>query len=269
MQGEVPMEITCPSGLVVTLRGLRGKEVDILSDETSVRKGDVFDRILRACITSVEDPGPYTLVGEKLDTSNVLTCDRDYILTNIRIATYGNIYSVPLECPSVVCRAKFHWDVNLNELDVVDLEPPTIASIKEGKNLFEVRVGDDTFGYKLMTGKDEILAMKRMRKAKRSLATTAVALRVVYVNGKQMSAQQLQAYFDDYEGPIAALLEAFNEIDGGVDNDIEAECPECFERFDLKLPLDAKEYWIAPKRSRLTTDKKQKPDRTRRKVGVA
>lgn len=241
------MLASCPSGLVAEVRGLRGAEINIFSDENAARNGDMFDRVLRACVLTVQKSGPYVLHNESLVWSDVLTCDREYLLICIRIATYGPEYSVGLTCPVAVCRAKFYWDVDLRDLEILDLADETVAKFASGNNVFDLVIGETKFGFKLMTGKDEIAAMRILRKNKSQYMTTALATRVVMINGEAMSPKRVAAYFADYGHPLSDLSDAFAAVDGGVDVDIEAECSECGGRFDLKLPLVGKDFWLRQK----------------------
>lgn len=253
------MLASCPSGLVAEVRGLRGAEVNLFSDENAVRKGDLFDRILRACVVSVQDPGPYSTHGDSLNWSQVLTCDREYLLVCIRIATYGPDYSVALTCPNVMCKEKFHWDVDLRELEIVDLDDDVIAKIASGKNSFDVVIEGTTFTFKMMIGESELLAARLLRKNRSEILTTAIAVRVIAIDGEAKTQKQIAAYFAKYDKPLSDVTDAIVEYDGGIDNDIEAECPECGGRFDLKLPLEGKAFWLRQKaRSSMKSGKKRR-----------
>lgn len=243
------MLASCPSGMCANVRGMRGAELDILSNEELARTGDMFDRVLAACVDEVKDPGPYTLKGDSLEWSDVLTCDREYLLMCIRIATYGPEFSVDVKCPNPTCETKFFWDVDLRQLEIVDLDESTIEKIARGENAFDVEQSGKVFTFKLMTGKDEREAMRHLRKNKAQIMTTALAVRVIAVDGQPMNKKQVAEFFRTYDGPMMLISGAMEDIDGGIDTDIEARCPECAGRFDLKLPLDGKEFWLRPKRS--------------------
>lgn len=257
------MLASCPSGLVAEVRGLRGAEVNLFSDENAVRKGDLFDRVLRACVIGIQDPGPYSQHGETLNWAHVLTCDREYLLVCIRIATYGPEYSVGLTCPNPTCKSKFYWDIDLRELEIVDLDDDVIAKIASGTNAFDVVVDGTTFTFKLLTGESELQAARLLRKNRSEILTTAIAVRVIAIDGEAKSQKQVAAYFAKYDKPLSDVTDAIIEFDGGIDNDIEAECPECGGGFDLKLPLEGKGFWLRQK-----TRSMHKSGKKRRTLGA-
>lgn len=80
--------VTAPSGLVVKVRNLKGKEANLFTDTKLNAGGRLIDEILSSVVTEVVDAGPYTTKEDgKLNWADVLTGDRYFLALQSRIAT--------------------------------------------------------------------------------------------------------------------------------------------------------------------------------------
>ena len=68
--------ITCPSGLVGVIRGMRSREERILADRQLMKSGGQMDRLLDACWEETVDAGPYDFAEGAVDWGKVLQGDR-------------------------------------------------------------------------------------------------------------------------------------------------------------------------------------------------
>ena len=64
--------ITCPSGLVGRIRGMKAREERILADRKLARSGAQLEQILAACWEETLDPGPYDFGEQPIDWGKVL-----------------------------------------------------------------------------------------------------------------------------------------------------------------------------------------------------
>ena len=231
--------IVCPSGLAGEIRGLKGKEGALLSDQKAARTGAMFERLLSNCWLSTTDPGIYQLPESgALDWSQVLVADRFYALLQIRARTFGDEYAFSVQCASPICRERFEWSLNLQELPVVPLADGSKAAFKAG-NRFETTLPRDgrRVWFRLMTGADETRAAQIFKTGRDGALLTALALRIVEIEG--VPAQDKRRFLDELElGDAAALLDQFDAADGGVETDIQIECPVCAGVQDVQLPFE-------------------------------
>ncbi|HYM97540.1 MAG TPA: hypothetical protein VET26_09570 [Candidatus Sulfotelmatobacter sp.] len=231
--------IVCPSGLAGEIRGLKGKEGKLLSDRVAARAGSTFEKILAGCWLSTTDAAIYD-VPERgaLDWSKVLVADRFYALLQIRALTFGDEYAFSVQCQSASCRERFEWTLNLKDLPVRPLSDAAKAAIKAG-NRFEIRLPHDgrKVWFRLMTGADEVRAASVLRAAKDGMLLTALALRIVEIEG--VPDTDKRKFLDEMEmADAAALLDQFDEADGGVETSIEVECPSCMGVQEVQLPFE-------------------------------
>lgn len=235
----MPSHIVCPSGLAGEVRGLTGREGKLLGDRALARSGGTVDRMLQSCWLATTDPGVYELAdGASPDWSKVLVGDRFYALVQIRRASFGDEYAFSAQCQGQGCRERFEWELNLGELPVRALSDDAKAAFKNG-NRFEAalpRQGRKVW-FRLLTGADEARAAALRRQGRENLLLEAVALRVVEIEG--VAPQDRRRFLEDVElADLAALLDAFERVDGGVETSIEVECPSCGGVQDVDLPFE-------------------------------
>lgn len=248
------MHVKCPSGFAGEVRKLKGPEANILADRKAAKKGETYDKILKACWLETSDPGPYgAFLKEGEDTppwTKILVCDRYYALAAMRIATYGADYFFPVQCTEGSCREKFEWEINIErDLPVYDLPQESIDKIAADENLFTCEIEGLAVEFKLMTGADERQASRRITQHRDELITTSLASRILSIDGckRAMVNDKLKELGADSQWELLKLVE---EVDGGIDQQIELECPECLHIFEFNLPFEGEGFWIPSSRKR-------------------
>jgi hypothetical protein len=235
----MPTHIVCPSGLAGEVRGLTGREGKLLGDRALARSGGTIDKMLQSCWLETTDPSVYELAdGANPDWSKVLVGDRFFALVQIRRASFGDDYAFSVQCQGAGCRERFEWELDLGELRVRALSEEARAAFKSW-NRFETALprGGRKVWFRLLTGAEEARAAMLRRQGRENLLLEAVALRVVEIEG--VADKDRRRFLEDVElGDLAALLDAFEEVDGGVETSIEVECPSCGGVQDVDLPFE-------------------------------
>ena len=231
--------IICPSGLAGTIRGLKGKEGTLLADRAAAKSGVTFEKILAACWLSTEDPGPYQVEdGKPLDWSKVLVADRFYALLQIRALSFGDAYAFSVQCAAASCRERFEWELKLSELPVRALSKEALEAFTAGNRL-ETRLPHDgrKVWFRLLTGADEQRAAKAIKAGHGGLLQTALLARIVEIEG--FPEAERRRLLDEMDlADQVALLDRFDEADGGVETHIEIECPACLSVQEIDLPFE-------------------------------
>lgn len=235
----MPTTIICPSGLSGEIRGLKGKEGKLLADRGAARAGSTFEKLLAGCWLQTFDPGIYSITdGAPLDWSKVLVADRFYTLLQIRSLTFGDEYAFSVQCKSAGCRERFEWELSLADLPVRALSETSRAAFKDG-NRFEARLPRDgrRVWFRLMTGADEARAAVALKNARDGMLLTALAIRIVEIEG--VADKDRRSFLEEMEmADATALLDTFEEVDGGVETTLEVECPHCFGVQEVELPFE-------------------------------
>ena len=88
-----------------------------------------------------------------------------------------------------------------------------------------------------MTGADEQRAAKAIKAGQGGLLQAALLARLVEVEG--VAEHERRGFLDELElADQVALLDRFDEADGGVETSIEVECPSCLSVQELDLPFE-------------------------------
>ena len=261
------LPITCPSGLRGTVRGLTGKELDLFANRQEIQRRRVARKILDNCWVETEHvPDLYEGTAQtesgKLKMDEVLMCDRFYALLQVRCATHGSKYDFKVQCTEGPCRKRFEWTLDLNkDLDVYELPDETVEAIKNDTPL-EGEVNGVNFKYRLLRGKHEETNVKALDLSPDRQATTSLSLRLTEVetpDGEILTkSKDIKKFAEtlDY-GTTLDIVAVMDRADGGIETEIQVQCPNCGNIMDLELPLGA-DLW-APKRRSTSAGRKVRP----------
>jgi len=219
----------------IDIKAMTAKEEDILTSRALIKKGTVITHLLKSC-----------LMDKRIDPDEMLTGDRNALMTAVRITGYGADYRVEVDCPA--CGEKSKQDFDLTQLPIKRLTIPPVA---EGANLFEflLPVSKKRVRFKFLTGADEAeLAVVQERKKKQGMAAdNLVTQRLMF------SVQSVEGITDKTKiatfirnMPARDSLELRRHIDNnepGVEMKSWMDCPSCLEHSEVRLPIGAAFFW--------------------------
>jgi hypothetical protein len=231
-------EITCPSGLIGRIRGMKAREERVLADRKLAKSGGQLDEILAACWEETLEPGPYSFGTDSLDWTKVLQGDRFFTLLSIRVASYGPNYDFDVTCSNRECRASIPWTVDLRKLPVRSLTAESRAAFVSGRNFEAVlpRAGRRVT-FRLLTGADERRMTAQCRTAGERPISTLLNARVERIEGVD-ERDKLRTIEDLEMEDVSFLLGEFDRVDCGVETEIAVECPDCFGLTRVELPFE-------------------------------
>jgi hypothetical protein len=246
-----PREVVLPSGAAGLVRGFKVREANMLADAAAMRAGTAYTRVLRECWVQTNAPGPYS--DGPLDWDKALVCDRFVALMQVRIATYGSEYSFQVQCSAEACRKKFQWDTDLvKDFPVKPVPAESLDVFAHGGNRFPITIAGRAAFFRLLVGADEAKNKTGASAARSRLMTVALDARIVEVQG--VREHEKQRWISDLDmGEVQEILATLDEADGGVDTDIDVECAECGNVFEVQLPFGRDFFVPSKKRSRAET----------------
>jgi hypothetical protein len=231
-------QVILPSGLSGTVRKLSVKEARLFSDRAKAKDGSLFTSILKACWSSTTDPGPYVIPDSgQPNWLDVLTGDRFYAVLKVRCATYGSEYNFRVQCSDERCRHPYEYSVNLDDLEIKPLSEESKAQFLAG-NKFEVALPEDgrRVYFNLMTGADEERAAKLLKNSNGDPLFKALQFRIKGI--EDVEDKNRRKFLEEMSmSDAVALLQMMDEVDCGVETNIQVECPECYSIEDIRLPL--------------------------------
>ena len=242
-------EVQLPSGMQGRVRAIKTRDIEILTDAQALRKGTALDHVLGSCWAETHTPGPYAFSGPP-DWSRVLIGDRFAALLAIRMATYGETYAFKVQCINPMCGERFDWEIDLErDLSIKPYKPEALEAFGRD-NRFEGTLPDGRkVWFRLLVGKDE---QKAMTQKGRSI-TLALSTRIVEIDGVHPN-DKLRTLDDLDMDEARDVLAMLDEMDGGVDTDIEVRCTECGGVQEVALPFVGPNFLLPKKRSKTTRE---------------
>jgi len=242
------IELDCPSGLRVRLRGIKGKDLDGLRDKRRVQTGEGFSRLLDECTLEVLDHGPYKAGGWRW--ADALVGDRVRAMIGVRVATSGALYAFRARCSNEDCKKWIDWEVDMLDLPMKKLPAESRATFLAG-NRFETIAGEKLVTFRLTTGEDQVRAFRKreqvaasQKRQQREGGAAAqvpqvmlgLAMRIVEVEGEP----DVMSFLGELDlGEVHRLSRAMDAVDCGIETTIDIVCQECSEVTATELPLDA------------------------------
>ncbi len=221
----------------IEIRFMTAKDEDILSSESLLKKGLAVDRFLENVI-----------IGN-ISSDSILIGDKNAILIAARISGYGNLYETEISCPS--CGTTNQLTFNLNNQETTCGTLPEDGSITKNENgNFNVTLPmcKVNVEFRLLTGKDEKLMIKRITDAKKhkketSTFTDQYKLMVVSAQGETNRAQLNQFVELIPVGDSKVLRDAYMAVSPDVKIKDNFECISCGHEQELEVPFGADFFW--------------------------
>lgn len=218
-------EISLPSGASVTIRGMKGREMNIFTDKKEMKDGEGVNKVAKSCVVKA---------SEGFDYDTALQGDRYAIIVNIRIMTYKEKYKFKSECPH--CEENGSYEIDLTELDVKNLDGRPTTGLE-----FKLPIANRKLTYHLPTGKDEKELMKIQKNFPGQLFSASM---LVYTDKIENEKMKTSDFFLDLEAEdIIAFQEDLDSKNCGVDTELELECPSCYKKFEMELPI-TKDFFL-------------------------
>lgn len=278
--------IVCPSGLKLTVRNMKAKEMALLADDGSddddapkarahskkrtkaAKRRNPITAILQGCVTEVLDVGSYPpdwatpgvittkdVVGPgRLSFPELILADRFYALTRVRAATWGDDYEFRVRCKDRACElhAKpFLWEIPLSDLATKDLPEASRARLKAKDLFFELTLSGKLAKFKIQQGLDEMNTPDLSDIPKGQIFLAQCASRLVYVEGVDVTDfDSLLEWVGDLDmSEVAAATNLYDEVDGGIETNTMAECPKCGLEFDVAVPFDGPSFLLPDRKT--------------------
>lgn len=210
----------------ISLRGMTTKEEKILFGSSG---GDVFEKILRNCVTNPKN----------LDTNELISNDETFLIMQLRMVTYGDDYKVSVECPH--CHRRSTYKISLSDFIVNylddDFEEPIEVKLPRS---------GDTLSLKLLRNKDLKFIDRYAKKFAKQFDlnfreveyTCRMAKFITKINGEEVDFVKARDYVENmYSLDSAKFWTVLNKIVVGIDTTAMVTCNECGEDFDFAMPI--------------------------------
>ena len=229
----------------IELREMTAKEEDILTTQSFIQKGIVFERLLQSLI-----------VDKSIKVGDLLIGDKNALLIAARSSGYGNIYDTHVACPACGHEEDFGFDLNDCRItSPVDLETTEdeelvtyVSEGTSGRYFVTLPKSNATMEVRLMTGKEETefaqqREMQRKKKLPESPLTDHFRKITLSVNGVT-EALPIRRFIESMPASDSRFLRRiFAKITPNIEMAQEFVCPDCEYEQDLEVPLTATFFW--------------------------
>ena len=217
------------------IRAMTAREEDILTSKALIKKGTVITELLKSCI-----------VDAGVDPDELLSGDRNAVMTALRITGYGTAYHVEVDCPA--CGERSKQEFNLAELPLKRLKVPPVSP---GVNVFETTlpVTKKKIRFKFLTGNDETEINKLQERKKKqgqlndNLITTRLQFSLTAVEGIT-DRNKIGFFIRNMPARDSLHFRRFiDKNEPGIDMKSWMDCPSCLEHSEVRLPMGASFFW--------------------------
>lgn len=218
------------------IKAMTAKEEDILTSKALIKKGTVISELLSSCV-----------IDKSIDVNQMITGDRNAIMTAIRITGYGSSYTCEVDCPA--CGEKNKQDFSLAELPIKRL---AIDPAVPGANIFtyQLPLSKKKVSFKFLTGTDEIEISQEMERRKKKLGSETdnlVTIRLQYsiisIDDVKDRAKISQFIRNMPAGDSRALRKFMDDNEPGIEMKSWMQCSSCSEQSEVRLPMGASFFW--------------------------
>jgi rubredoxin len=214
----------------VQLREIKGREEDMLNS-SKVPGERKLSALLAGCIERI---GSITHKGQIATiVDEMMTGDRVFLLFCLRRVSLGDDLPLREDCPK--CGANNFYVIDTSDLEVKKMKDPY-------RRTFDAELPSGlTARFRVGIGKDEIARAKMKVRNKNEQLSAAILMRLELLNGEPPT---LQAVADLGLRDRQYLRKQFEEVEGGIDLEVDLDCPSCGHEW--KKDLDMRPDFFSP-----------------------
>lgn len=221
----------------VEMKYMTAVEENILSTQSLIRSGKVFDKLMQA------------LMVTDFNYGDLLLMDKSAIFINARVLAYGSDYDVEIECPN--CGKSQNHVVDLTQFQTSEID---WSAFTKGTNEYQFKLpkADKILTLKFLTYDDEQAIEKDLEGARKLTAvtgidtelTTRLRALVVAVDGSTDRAD-INNTINGLLGPDSlALRKHIKQVTPELDTTYTFQCNSCdFQKSDVALAPDLSFFW--------------------------
>ena len=219
----------------IEVRYMTAIDEDILTSRSLLRSGKAIDAVLKNCI-----------LDARINPEELLSGDKNALITFLRVSGYGPEYKVEIDCPSCEETSKYEFDLSQLEMKTLDVEP-----IEQGENRFHIQLPTGThIEFKFLNSAEEKEISDAQDRIKRSTnspidrnVTTRLKNTIISIDGNN-DPSLINQYVDTLNVRDSRALRKYME-DNTPDIDMKQEfnCPHCGHRGEVDVPISVGFFW--------------------------
>lgn len=208
---------------VVRLRPMTLKDEEILSNQTYIKNGSVFRRVLDSCMLN------------DFEAKNFTPYDVYYLIYVLREITYGQDYEFEIPCIGEKCDKKIKYEMKMSEVEFDELEEKVepVKTVKLPVSNFTVSIKYQTVGDEENARKIETDCGEQAR------VLAARTIEILDNKNEPVNPKDWPDFFEAIPGKDrAAITDLFKTVDNLKIPTVKVVCPKCGEEWEAEIPFN-------------------------------
>ena len=211
----------------ITLRPMSFSDEDILSNQSYIKNGTVFTKLLSSCIVN------------DIDVRKLAAYDVFYLLYTLRKITYGDDYKFKITCAE--CKKEYEVEVDISDVEWEEMEDGVepVATIKLPISKYTITINMPSLG-------DEEEVNKISKKYDFSDTILNYVVRTVEIldtDGDPINPNDYGDFFQALPGrDRAEITKAFDKMENLTIPMVDIVCPKCHTEDRVSIPF-TKEFF--------------------------
>ena len=219
----------------IEVRHLTAQDEDVLTSRSLLRSEKALDAVLDNVI-----------LNKSIKADQLISGDKNSILTFLRITGYGPEYNVQLDCPSCNVEVRHEFDLSSLNMRFLDTEPT-----ERGQNRFYFQLpSGNEITFKFLNTQEEGEISDQLEKLKKmtnspfdSNVTTRLKHQITSVNADDNPATINQFVDVMSVRDSRAFRKYFEEIEPDVIMKQEFNCSHCGFKGEVDIPVTVGFFW--------------------------
>ena len=201
----------------IEVRYMTAADEDILTSRSLLRSGKAIDAVLQNCI-----------LDGRINPEELLSGDKNALITFLRVSGYGPEYKVEIDCPSCEETSKYEFDLSQLEMKTLDIQP-----IEKGENRFHFQVPTGThIEFKFLNSAEE-----------KMISDAQDRIKIISIDGNN-DPSLINQYVDSLNvRDSRALRKHMEDNTPDIDMNQDFECAHCGHRGEVDVPISVGFFW--------------------------
>tara|TARA_R110000824_G_scaffold394462_1_gene594280 strand:- start:308 stop:1198 length:891 start_codon:yes stop_codon:yes gene_type:complete len=218
------------------IRHLTAADEDILTSRSLLRSGKAIDAVISACLSD-----------KRINVEELLSGDKNAIVTFLRVSGYGSDYEVEMDCPSCGETTKHIFDLSNLQMKTLDIEP---AAAGDNRFTFQLPQSQLNVEFRFLNSlqdKEIADAQEKMKKKTQSPIDRNVTTRlknvIIAIEGNSDQGY-INQFVDNMNVRDSRSIRKYME-DNTPDLDMsqDFECVHCGHRGEVDIPITVGFFW--------------------------
>ena len=231
-----PVSSTLHNLKEVELRHLTAADEDILTSRSLLRSGKAIDSVISAC-----------LANKNINVEELLSGDKNAIVTFLRVSGYGSDYEVEMDCPSCGETSNHTFDLSNLQMKNLEIEPAVAGDNRFTFQLPQTQINVEFRFLNSLQDKEIADAQDKMKKRTQSPIDRNITTRlknvIIAIEGNSD-----QGYINQFVDNMnvrdsRALRKYMEDHTPDLDMEQEFECVHCGHRGEVEIPITVGFFW--------------------------